>query len=82
MTKHTALAHIWQFISYVEERMAAPKLFDKTVMQHKLEQVKEVLRQVDADSTDKSDVRTQLKGRGQASSTNKGMARKTERRTR
>lgn len=43
--KHDVLAHCWQFLCYVEDRMAAPKLFDKSVMQAKCKQLKQILRE-------------------------------------
>ena len=81
MTKHDVLCQVWQFIYYVEERMAAPKLFDKGMMLLKLEQVKEVLKQADG-ITEKSDMCPQPEGRGTASTKNKTVARETKRRTR
>lgn len=81
MTKHDILSHIWQFVYYVEERIAAPKLFDKGMMLLKLEQVKEVLKQADG-ITEKPNMCPKPEGRGTARSKNKTVARETKRRTR
>lgn len=81
MTKHDVLSQVWQFVYYVEERMAMPRLFDKQVMLDKLAQVKEVLQQADGTSSE-SDMHQKSKSRSQASSTNKAVAGKAKRRTR
>ncbi|MGH9910303.1 MAG: hypothetical protein ACRD32_06645 [Nitrososphaerales archaeon] len=47
LSKHDVLSHVWIFVHYVEERMAAPKLFDKSVMVKKCEQVKRILTEAD-----------------------------------
>lgn len=81
MTKQDVLSQVWQFIDYVEERMAAPKLFDKSLMLLKLEQVKEVLKQADG-ITEKPNMCPQPEGRGTARTKNKTVVRETKRRTR
>jgi len=75
MNKHDVLAHIWQFIGYVEDRMAAPKLFDKDVMRIKLEQIKEVLTNADPAEESERGSHPKQKGRGKPDSKDKGMAR-------
>ena len=48
-SKHDVLAQVWHFVYYVEERMACPQLFDKSVMKTKCEQVKKILTEAEGE---------------------------------